>query len=122
MPEFSEAFALLPGDKRPVVKWTDPTQCHPPAYFGDQRYGLPCGPRNGIWVLDLDNKSEVSGMRSLVMYASERGAHLPDTYTVRSPSGGCHLYFLWPPNHHVGNSVGILPGVDVRGDRGYVCA
>ena len=46
----------------------------------------------------------------------------PDTYWVQTPSGGWHLYYregLEP----IRNSAGLLgPGVDVRGQGGYVIA
>jgi hypothetical protein len=44
----------------------------------------------------------------------------PDTTTVSTPSAGWHLYYACA---NVRNSVGRLgPGVDVRGERGYVAA
>jgi len=43
----------------------------------------------------------------------------PRTFTVRTPSGGLHLYFRGKGR----NSVGVLgPGLDVRADHGYVIA
>src|SRR5271165_5267768 len=117
--DFPQAFAVVDGTKRPAVKWSDPSTCRPSETF-QTRYGLPTGPRNGIFVVDLDRKNGVDGLASLVDYAN--GQELPDTYTVRTPSGGLHLYFKWNDAHPVGNPVALLPGLDVRGDRGYVCA
>jgi hypothetical protein len=44
----------------------------------------------------------------------------PPTYTVDTPSGGCHLYYA-APAARVRNSAGRLgPLIDVRADGGYV--
>lgn len=41
---------------------------------------------------------------------------------VRTGSGGMHLFFAHP-GHAVRNSAGLLaPGLDVRGDGGYIIA
>ena len=76
--------------------------------------GLATGEGSGVWVLDLDVKNGVDGLASI--------AHMdiPDTYTVETPSGGRHLYFLHAEG--VRNRAAVLPGVDVRGDGGYVVA
>ncbi len=122
MPQaFPQAFALIDGSKKPAVKWSDPATCRPSETFGATRYGLPTGPRNGVWVVDLDRGKAVGvdGLQSLAAYAPEE---LPETLTIRTPSGGLHLYFAWPSEGGIGNPVGILPGVDIRGAGGYVCA
>lgn len=65
---------------------------------------------NGLAVLDID-----------VEHGGEVPAWAPPTQTVRTPSGGLHLYYATDPG--VPNSVGRLaPGVDVRGERGMVGA
>ncbi len=53
-----------------------------------------------------------------------RLAKLPDTPMVLTGGGGWHYYFKHPgPGVHVPNSIGQLgPGLDVRGDGGYVVA
>jgi hypothetical protein len=52
-----------------------------------------------------------------------RHGPLPDAVTVRTGSGGSHVY-LTHPGWQVRNSTGTLlgPGIDVRGDGGYVIA
>lgn len=100
-------------DKKPLVKWKEP-------WDGDiadgEPYGVPTGTRSGVWVLDLDRKGRVDGLRSITEFAN--GRELPDTLTVRTQSGGLHLYFTHVDG--LGNRAGILPGVDVRGESGYV--
>lgn len=85
----------------------------------DANVGLACGEASRLWVLDLDVKHGVDGAAN--MRALAAGRELPTTFTVRTPSGGLHLYF-----RHVeglGNTAGKLaPGVDTRGQGGYVLA
>lgn len=65
---------------------------------------------NGLAVLDIDTN-----------HGGQRPSWAGDTLTVRTPSGGLHLYYA--VDRPVPNSVGrIAPGVDVRGERGQVAA
>jgi hypothetical protein len=93
--------------------WTS----HPEAMIG-----VPTGPASGFWVLDvdLDEKGGKDWSLRLAELESEHG-RLPDTVSTRTPRGGLHLLFRWSPDHPVRNSAGQLgPGIDVRGDGGYV--
>jgi hypothetical protein len=45
---------------------------------------------------------------------------MPPTRTVRTPSGGFHYYFRYPEAERVGCIPDIFPGVDLKGDGGYV--
>ena len=73
---------------------------------------------DGIVVLDIDVKGGRDGRPAL-----EALGPLPLTLTVRTPSGGQHLYFALPPGVTVSNSVNRLGlGIDVRGHHGYVLA
>lgn len=84
--------------------------------------GLATGVASGVWVLDIDPQSggdvKVAGL--VAAYG-----RLPETYTVRTPSGGLHYYFRMPddfePRNHQHGSGGKLPiGIDVRGWHGQV--
>lgn len=73
----------------------------------------------GLLVLDVDTKDGKPGLKSLEQCDMIEG--VPETYTVQTTSGGLHLYFK--PGNPVGNSSSkIAPGLDVRGDGGYVLA
>lgn len=78
--------------------------------------GLPCGSINGFFVVDVDAKSK--GFESLTKL--QETYNIPATYTVSTPNGGLHIYF----KHVDGlkNRVGMMAGIDIRTDGGYVVA
>src|SRR5262249_7953342 len=44
------------------------------------------------------------------------------TWATVTPRGGRHLIFAWDPNVDIRNSASkIGPGIDVRGNGGYIC-
>jgi Bifunctional DNA primase/polymerase, N-terminal len=97
---------------------TDPTvidawwSAHPAA-----NVGVRTGSRSGLVVLDVDGEAGAASLRSLVARHGRFAA-----VWVRTGSGGWHAYFS-RPEHEVRNSTGRLgPGLDVRGDGGYVVA
>lgn len=67
---------------------------------------------SGVFVLDVDGSE---GIASLKEYGE-----IPPTPIVKTGSG-FHIYFKHP-GFEVSNRVGILPGLDIRGDGGYVVA
>jgi Bifunctional DNA primase/polymerase, N-terminal len=83
----------------------------------DALIGMPTGRVSCRWVLDIDVKDEkANGFDTL-----EDLGHsiLPETPMVHTPSGGLHVYF--EAERQLGCSVGLIgPGLDVRGDGGYV--
>ncbi len=127
-------FPLAPGTKIPVpgchwpeeatrdpvviARWWE-TSTHP-------NYGVVTGQISGIFVVDIDRHGQddaesgvADGLVSLGLLEAEHG-EVPPTLTVRTPSGGVHLYFQYPEGG-VANSVGKIGlSIDVRGDGGYV--
>ena len=91
--------------------------------------GIATGPESGIWVLDIDVK-DADGFKSLRDLTHAHGGSVDDftqTMTVRTPSGGAHVYFQWDEAAEseggIRNSAkDLAPGLDVRGIRGYVRA
>lgn len=77
--------------------------------------GVATGPASGLLVLDIDLPD---GPASLDRLQAEHGS-LPATCEQRTGSGGRQLLFAYPDGQ-VGNRAAVLPGVDVRGDGGYV--
>lgn len=76
-------------------------------------------PPANILVIDEDVKDE--GPANMASWEAEHGS-LPETLTVKTPSGGQHRVFRLPKGVTVKNSVGVLPGVDIRTSGGYVVA
>lgn len=80
-------------------------------------FGIATGSRSGIWVLDIDPKN--NGFET-VSALEQVNTPLPKTVSVKTGSGGLHFYFRFPgPDYR--NTAGALgPGLDTRGDGGYV--
>lgn len=85
----------------------------------DANLGVVTGRQSGLVVVDVDpDHGGIDSMRRLVA----EHAPLPSGPRVRTGSGGWHVLFAWP-GREVRNSAGrVGPGVDIRGDGGYVIA
>ncbi len=84
--------------------------------------GIATGAKSGLVVLDADARH--GGEESLLELKSRFGP-LPDTVQALTGGGGRHLYFQHPGGQtRIRNAVRLLglPGIDVRGDAGYVVA
>ena len=84
--------------------------------FPEANVGIATGLPSGIVVLDIDPRH--GGDKSL-RELEHRYGPMPDGPRVLTGGGGQHLY-LSHPGHNFKSQVGLLPGVDVRGDGGYV--
>lgn len=111
-------FRLKPGDRTPAYKgWQGEATTDEAAIqrlWNGTEYNVGVATGDGLAVIDVDVKDGRPGEDTFA------GLGLPDdTFVVRTPSGGRHLYFRVPDD--VRNSVQRLgPGVDVRGIGGYV--
>jgi hypothetical protein len=141
-------FPCAAGGKRPALRgnWQDlattsADQIRDWWTRAPYNIGIACGP-SGLVVIDLDlphgaapNEEDgeaggeddgalfpLSGADILSGLASQHGGRYPGgTYTVDTPSGGCHLYFSAAGDSRVRNSAGAVgPHIDVRADGGYV--
>jgi len=75
-------------------------------------WGIPTGSDTAL-VIDVDDPNSWDELVA--------GREVPDTYSILTPRGGRHLYFLHPDGFDIRNSQGLLAkGVDVRGNGGYV--
>jgi Bifunctional DNA primase/polymerase, N-terminal/Primase C terminal 1 (PriCT-1) len=117
---------IKPGDKRPLVRWEEFQR----RYSGEEEahgwfrawpdagIGIVTGAISGLVVIDVDIRH--GGDVSLEALERENG-QLPATVECLTGGGGRHLYFA----HSGGlirNKAGLTPGVDLRGDGGYVVA
>lgn len=117
-----KVFPLLPRTKKPATehgfKDADSDVERVRAYWlshPDANIGVSTGEPSGFDILDVDTK-KVDGVAALAELVAAHES-LPDTLTVRTPSGGLHYYFLHAPG--LGRRIGFAPGLDVLADRGY---
>ncbi len=127
-------FPCGPGAKTPVAgcHWPDEASRDPDQIarwwqiHAEPNYGIVTGETSAIFVVDLDrhgHEADESGVEDgLVTLATLENEHdeIPPTLTVRTPSGGFHLYFQYPEGGVRNSARRIGPGIDVRGDGGYV--
>lgn len=120
-------FPLWPLKKEPRIKGNWRTEATANAdtirsWWGmwpDANIGLVSG--EAFLVLDIDNKNGKDGAASLAALIEKHGGEWPiHPTTVKTPHGN-HIYFSNVKG--VGVSAGQLgPGIDVRGEGGYVVA
>ena len=109
---------LEPRGKNPLVKWksfqterADENQIKKWwTDWPDANIGVVTGAISGMFVLDVDGEE---GQKSI------EGRDLRATVTSRTGRGS-HYYFKIPEGRKIENKVGILKGVDIRGEGGYV--
>ena len=112
--------------KRPLIRWQVHQYRTAAAaeiaewfqHWPDANLAVVTGIVSGLVVLDLDPRHGAEA--SLQQFEQERGG-FAETIEARTGGGGRHLYFAHP-GEIVRNRVGIAPGVDLRGDGGYVVA
>lgn len=82
--------------------------------------GIRTGKESKVVVIDLDRRH---GGEESLKGLEERYGTLPETVSARTGGGGLHLFFAHPGGT-VKNKVQVagLPGLDVRGDGGYIVA
>lgn len=74
----------------------------------------------GICVIDQDEKNGEHGIETFEKWIDDNMQYFDDTWTSRTASGGLHSFIR--SNIPVASRIGWLPGVDVRGEGGYIVA
>lgn len=117
---------IIPGQKKPMIKWqqyqkgiAEPEQIiawwskHPNANIG-----IVTGKISNLFVIDLDKHDPA--------YSDDITSQLiPESIvcpTANTPKGGQHLYFSYPSDSNISVGARIAPGIDFRGEGGYVVA
>src|SRR4051794_1603801 len=108
-------FPLRPKDKRPLpnfTRWEERATRDPDRIYMWWRempcnIGVATGPSK-LLVIDCDTAEDTVDRRSMPDGVTIRGQLLPATFTVRTPSGGRHLYFQAPGHPSLGNTAGML--------------
>lgn len=127
-PDIAESYArsgwrvlpLKPGSKEPACKGgclaatIDPIKIRERwKVFPYSNIGIATG--SGLLVVDVDVKQE--GWED-----SLRQLALTDTFTVKTQSGGAHYYYTMRLGERITVGTKLLPGIDWRGEGGYVVA
>ena len=102
-PIYEGGFHIATRDKKQVVEWWT---AHPEANIG-----VPTGKVSGISVIDVDGPK---GLESI----SKMSGRLPKAFRKHGTPHGYHLICLYNCAFH--NKNGVLPGVDIKNDGGYV--
>lgn len=79
--------------------------------------GIVTGSISNLFVLDVDGKKGADSLNELI----DKYGPLPDTPMAITGSGGRHIFFTYPGGH-LSNRTGFQPGLDIRGDGGFVVA
>lgn len=79
--------------------------------------GVATGEISGFFALDIDPKNGGDG--SLRKLIAEHG-ELPTTILSLTGGGGQHYLFNYPTNIKIPNKTNLKPGIDIRGDGGYI--
>lgn len=122
-----KVFPLAPNSKVPPKnlpweQWAEhATEDTIRAYANSQPYsnwGVHCG-GSGHTGVDLDNKINRNGIEPFRAICAEHQSVVPSTLTVKTPTGGFHLYFTGiVPN----TNDAIAPGIETRSKGQYLVA
>ena len=97
-------------DQAMVKKWW--------AKWPEANIAMPTGAPSGLVAVDVDVKNGVNGYESLSTIEARFGEQ--GTRRIETPSGGVHL--IYSCKQKVRTRTGILDGIDIRGDGGYIVA
>ena len=120
------------GDKAkqpmPFIKWRDASTTSQSQIrqwwqkWPDAAIGLDLG-KCGLLVIDADRHGEHDGVEAWGAVMAAHGFDPDSAPLVATPNQGNHHFFRQPADRRLGNGRGSLPpGVDVRGEGGYVIA
>ena len=112
-----------PDDKKSYIKWeryqkerSTPEEIE--AWWlkwPNAMIGIVTGEISGIFVIDCDTPEGYEEIQKL----------FPDALVIpiaRTPRGGWHLWFIYPVGSKITSGTGLVPGVDFRGEGGYIIA
>ena len=117
-------FSVIPirPDKKPYILWAEYQKRRATANeiknwiqkWPDAMIGIVTGEISGVLVVDCDSEAAYQKIQEL----------LPDSFItcIAKTPRGYHIYLLYPADRQIGNATGIMPGVDVRGEGGYIIA
>jgi hypothetical protein len=117
---------IEPRGKRPLIRWQvyehRRTEAREAAEWfrrwPDANIAVVTGVVSGLVVLDLDPRH---GAEDSLAQLEQAHGPVDPTVEVETGGGGRHLYFAHPGDLQP-SRVGLAPGIDLRGDGGYVVA
>ncbi len=118
---------LIENSKNPLNKWTDKkNHFKTNIYEYKSKYnnlGIPTGKINNITVVDLDfynKKDNIFDLKnsSFIKKFGKDYINYFDTFSVKTPSGGIHLYFKF--DEDIRQTQNEIHKVDIRNNGGYV--
>lgn len=130
----TKGFYIFPCEangKLPTLPWRERSTINPETikswfvcditgWEQDYNIGIDCA-KSGLTVVDVDTKPGKEGKKTYETFDAENG--WPETFTVKTPSGGLHLYYLGGGFRNTqGDKGGIGPGIDTRSEGGFVVA
>ena len=113
-PIYNGGFKLATTDPKQIGKWW---RRNPTANIGIATGQIS----GGVFAIDLDvdDNKGINGYETLRDWERDHG-ELPETASTITGRGGYHL--LYKTDRPVKTRANIMPGVDVRGDGGYIVA
>lgn len=115
----SRGYSVMPvrKDKEPTGKWkylqTEKVSDEQVEkwFKNGENIGIITGKISGLTVIDVDT------------YKGGDPTPFPETYTVKTGRGGLQLYYQYDPNFTISaDGYPGMPGIDIRGEGGYVVA
>lgn len=114
---------IQPCEKKPLIRWDSYQNQHAKVdelktwwtQWPDANVGIVTGAVSGLVVIDLDTREAKDKLKKLV-------PGFDFTRVPRSRTGKGWQLFFKHPGVTIPNRAGVLPGLDVRGDGGYVVA
>jgi len=106
-PWFKGGFYNATKDINQIKEWW--------SSFPNANIGIPTGKASGFIALDIDTRH---GGEESIQDIQDKYGEMPKTIEALTGSGGRHLLFNNPGP--VNNKVNIKPGLDLRGEGGYI--
>jgi len=89
------------------------------SWWPQANVGVLTGEKSGIIVLDVDPRHGGDGTLGELQ---KRYGRLPETLVSKTGGGGQHYYFRYPGYHVRTRQSAVGPGLDLKGDGGYIVA
>ena len=121
-----QGYKIFPArNKKPLVRWKDHATNDPGqidawwTQWPDAQIALPTGKINKLFVIDIDPNNGGDWIKLAIKYPCIGDT---DTRSIKTPSGGFHLYYEYTGSDLRNTASKLMRGVDTRGEGGYVIA